>query len=172
MRSFFLLFLCCFGSPFLFGQTQTQAISSYTPTEAYDNIYSTTLHDDENTTVYLIFVKEGVRKHLHQYHTEVITILSGRGRMFMGGEYFTVQKGDHIVVPPNTPHGVITTSGQPLQVISVQTPQFEGKDRVWLEKELSTEAAKAATPADKPKKKKRKKKKRKNDIPEFEGEFD
>lgn len=172
MRYCFLLLLCCLCSHVMLGQTQTQALSNYAPNKAYDNVYSTTLHSDENSSVYLIFVKKGVRKHLHQYHTEVITVLTGKGRMFMGGEYFNIQQGDHIVVPPNTPHAVITTSGQPLQVLSVQSPQFEGKDRVWLEKELSTEETKAVAKASKPKKKKRKKKKRKNNIPEFEGEYD
>lgn len=89
----------------------------------------------------------------------------------MGGEYFNIKKGDYIIVPPNTPHSVITTSARPLQVLSMQTPEFEGQDRVWLEDELNTEAAEKAEVA-KPVKKKRKKRKRKNNIPEFEGEYD
>lgn len=169
MRYLYLLFLCFSSHALLLGQTQTKNLDSYAPTKAYDNVYSTTLHSDENTTVYLIFIKQGVRKHLHQYHTEVITVLAGRGRMFMGGSYFNIKKGDHIVVPPNTPHAVLTTSSQPLQVISIQTPEFEGQDRVWLEEELPT--AEAAQPTE-TKKERRKRKKRKNDIPEFEGEFD
>ena len=171
MRHCSLLFLMLLFCGSLLGQTQTKDLSAYAPTKDYPNIYTSTLHDDENTTMFLIFIKQGVRQHLHQYHTEVITVLDGQGRMFMNGTYFDIKKGDHIVVPPNTPHGVLTTSSKPLQVLSIQTPQFKNKDRIWLEKELPNAAPTATPSATKPKKK-RKKKKRENDIPEFEGEFD
>lgn len=166
MRLFILLVFTIFCHS-LTAQILTQNASELAPTEEYTNVKTVTLHDDENTTVYMIFVKQAVRKHLHQYHTEVITVIAGRGRMFLGGEYFNIKKGDHIIVPPNTPHAVITTSGRPLQVLSIQTPQFMGQDRTIL----AEDTPEAATT--KPKKKqKRKKKKKVNDIPEFEGEYD
>lgn len=166
MRLFILLLLATFCSP-LAAQILTQTAAELAPTEDYSNIKAVTLHDDENTTVYMIFIKQAVRKHLHQYHTEVITVLAGRGRMMLGGEYFNIKKGDHIIVPPNTPHAVITTSSKPLQVLSVQTPQFLGQDRTFLAEDNPED-----TQPKKKKEKKRKKKKKVNDIPEFEGEYD
>jgi mannose-6-phosphate isomerase-like protein (cupin superfamily) len=173
MRLFTLFLLALLYRP-LSAQILTQTTAELTPSEAYSNVQSVTLHDDENTTVYLIFIKKAVRKHLHQYHTEVITVLGGRGRMLLGGEYFNIKKGDHIIVPPNTPHAVVTTSMAPLKVLSVQTPQFLGQDRMLLQDERSEEEIKAEVSKRKKNKKdkKRKKKKKVNDIPEFEGEFD
>ncbi|MGH1335110.1 MAG: cupin domain-containing protein [Aureispira sp.] len=169
MRLFTLLLvvLLCHS---LSAQLLTQSATEFAPTEDYTNVKAVTLHDDENTTVYMIFVKKSVRKHLHQYHTEVITVIAGRGRMLLDGAYLDIKKGDHIIVPPNTPHAVVTTSGQPLQVLSVQTPQFLGHDRVFLAEDQPKEATN--TTKTKKKKKKRKKKKKVNDIPEFDGEFD
>ena len=168
MRLFILLLLAILCRP-LSAQILTQSAAKLAPTEAYTNVKAVTLHDDENTTVYMIFIKKDVRKHLHQYHTEVITVLAGRGRMLLGKEYLNIKKGDHIIVPPNTPHAVVTTSGRPLQVLSVQTPQFLGQDRTFLAEDKPKEATKTAKAK---KKKKRKKKKKVNDIPEFEGEYD
>lgn len=166
MRLFILLSLMiiCLSST---AQILTQTTAELAPTKAYTNIKTTTLHDDENTTVYMIFVKQAVQKHLHQYHTEVITVVAGRGRMLLGREYLNIKKGDHIIVPPNTPHAVITTGSRPLQILSVQTPQFLGQDRVLLPEDKPQE-----TKTKPKKKKKRKKKKKVNDIPEFEGEYD
>ncbi len=168
----FTLFLCGFFCHSLSAQILTQTAAELAPTEAYTNVKAVTLHDDENTTVYMIFIKQAVPKHLHQYHTEVITVIAGRGRMMLGGEYFNIKKGDHIIVPPNTAHAVITTSTRPLQVLSVQTPQFLGQDRMVLSEETPEETAAAAKKEKERKKKKPKKKKKVNDIPEFEGEYD
>lgn len=161
--SFLLVYACSFG------QIMTQNASKMAPKEEYTNIQSITLHSDENTSVFMIFVKKAVRKHVHQYHTEVITVLDGTGKMYLGGDYFDIKKGDHIVVPPNTTHAVITTSSKPLKVLSAQSPEFLGHDRIFIDEPEPT----TKDQADKDDKKDNKKPKKKdNDIPEFEGEFD
>lgn len=148
------------------GQTMTQNVNDLSPKEEYDNVKSVPVHSDENASVFVIFVKKSVRKHVHQYHTEVVTILEGTGRMYLGGDYFDVAKGDHIVIPPNTPHAVTTTSGKPLKVLSTQSPQFLGQDIVFIEEEpTATNSENGGTnnngnnAGD-------------DDIPEFEGEND
>jgi len=171
MRSLFILALLL-SSTFLSAQVLTQNANTMSPKEEYTNVKTIPLHSDENTSVFMIFVKQAVRKHVHQYHTEVITVLDGTGRMYLGGEYFDVKKGDHIVVPPNTAHAVITTSSKPLKVLSVQSPQFLGQDRIVIEEtpaEIKAATEEAANSTDK---KKKPKKKKNNDIPEFEGEYD
>lgn len=171
MRSLFILALLL-SSTFLSAQILTQNAYTMSPKEEYTNVKTIPLHSDENTSVFMIFVKQAVRKHVHQYHTEVITVLDGTGRMYLGGEYFDVKKGDHIVVPPNTAHAVITTSSKPLKVLSVQSPQFLGQDRIVIEEtpaEIKAATEEAANSTDK---KKKPKKKKDNDIPEFEGEYD
>jgi mannose-6-phosphate isomerase-like protein (cupin superfamily) len=171
MRTLFILVLLL-SSTILSAQVLTQNANTMTPKEEYTNIKTIPLHTDENTSVFMIFVKQAVRKHLHQYHTEVITVLDGTGRMYLGGDYFDVKKGDHIVVPPNTAHAVVATSSKPLKVLSVQSPQFLGQDRVLIRD--TPEEGKAATEgaADSKDKNKKPKKQKEDDIPEFEGEFD
>jgi len=157
-----LAFLFC--SYFSFGQILTQDVKNLQPKKDYTNVESILIHSDENTSVFMIYVKQAVRKHVHQYHTEVVTVLGGTGRMYLGGDYFDIKKGDHIVIPPNTAHAVITTSGKPLKVLSVQSPEFLGHDRIFIEEEETSDPSSDS--------KDDKKDKEEDDIPEFEGEDD
>jgi quercetin dioxygenase-like cupin family protein len=130
ISSVLLLLVVSYSS---FAQFDAKTVGALSPKEAYRNIKVIPLHSDTNSSVYLIFIKQAVKKHLHAYHTEVVTVLEGSARMYLGGETLKIAKGDHIIIPPNTAHAVITTSKKPLKVLSVQSPQFLGKDRIFIE---------------------------------------
>lgn len=171
MRTLFMLVLLL-SSTILSAQVLTQNANTMTPKEEFTNIKTIPLHSDENTSVFMIFVKQAVRKHVHQYHTEVITVLDGTGKMYLGGDYFDIKKGDHIVVPPNTAHAVVTTSSKPLKVLSAHSPQFLGQDRILIRDTPAEGKAATEGAADSKDKTKKPKKKKDDDIPEFEGEYD
>jgi quercetin dioxygenase-like cupin family protein len=116
-----------------FAQLNQQALNSVKADSAYSNIYVKKMYSDANSSVFVIFIKQAVRKHLHSYHTEVVTVLEGRGEFYLDGERIDIKAGDQIIIPPNTPHAVITRSKKPLKVISIQSPEFLGKDRFFLE---------------------------------------
>ena len=98
-----------------------------------DNIHVVKLNSDKNASDFIVFIKKYVPLHKHVFHTESIYILEGTGLMQMGDEEFPVGPGDYIKVPENTPHAVQTTSEVPLKALSVQAPEFLGKDRVAVE---------------------------------------
>lgn len=100
------------------------------PPADLDNIHVAKLNSDKNASDFIVFVKKYVPLHKHVFHTETIYILEGTGVMQLGDEEFEVKPGDYIKVPENTPHGVRTTSSVPLKALSVQAPEFLGKDRV------------------------------------------
>lgn len=100
---------------------------------SFTNVYVKHIHSDEMASVFIIWIKKEVKSHKHELHTEVVTILQGRGKMKLGNEERKIRKGDVIVIPMNTPHSVITSSRKPLKVISVQAPIFKGADRIWIE---------------------------------------
>ena len=129
-----LLTLCCIlflGITHLHAQ-QVQ-IDTLQPDAEYDNVCSKMLYSDSLTTTFVIWIKHRVPLHKHALHTEQVYILSGTGRMQLGDQFFDVKSGDHIFIPMGTPHAVQVTSSTPLQVISIQTPQFDGSDRIKLE---------------------------------------
>lgn len=126
-----LIFSCCFA----LGIAQTQLLKSASklkPEKEYENIEVAALNSDQNSSVFVIWVKKGVRLHKHEWHSETVYVLKGKAQMQLGEQEFEVRKGDVIFIPEGTPHGVKVLKG-PLKVISVQAPEFKGQDRVFLD---------------------------------------
>ncbi len=98
-----------------------------------DNIYNKALFNDSLCSSFCIVIKNEVKPHKHQYHSEHVYVIEGEGQMKLGNQEFKIKKNDFIFIPKNTDHSVKTTSKQPLKVISVQAPFFDGKDRIILE---------------------------------------
>lgn len=97
-----------------------------------ENIHVQKLSTDQHSTDFIIFVKKSVPLHKHEYHTETLYILEGQGDFTMGNDTMVISAGDYIRIPEGVPHAVTVTSDVPLKVLSVQAPEFLGKDRVFL----------------------------------------
>ena len=110
-------------------------LSTIQPDTAYDNISVKKTYSDTNVTSFIIWVKHDVKSHKHLSHTENIKIIEGTGEMTVGKETFLIKSGDFFVVPPNTFHAVKVTSIIPLKLISIQSPNFNGEDRIFEEKQ-------------------------------------
>lgn len=91
------------------------------------------LYSDSLCSSFVICIPGAVAPHYHRYHTEHVTVLEGTATMQLGDSTFSIAAGHCIVIPKGTPHAVITTSTIPLRVISVQSPRFDGTDRIFLE---------------------------------------
>lgn len=99
----------------------------------FANVLVRRVHTDANASVFAIWVKQEVKPHKHIHHSEVVTVLRGKGIMQVDGINRAIRKGDFVVIPQGTVHSVVTTSRKPLLVISVQSPEFDGSDRIWIE---------------------------------------
>lgn len=110
-----------------------QNIRDIQPAEDYENIWSKEIYSDSLTSTYMIYIKKGVKLHKHEWHTENVYVISGTGDMKLGEERLSIVAGDIITIPQNTPHSLVVTSRDPVSIISVQSPEFKGKDRVFLE---------------------------------------
>ena len=90
------------------------------------------LYDDSLCTSFVICIPRSVAPHYHRHHTEHVMVLEGAGIMQLGDSVFSISAGTNIVIPMGTPHSVRTTSSIPLRVISVQSPRFDGTDRILV----------------------------------------
>ena len=99
--------------------------------EEYDNISITKLSTNTDATTFAIWIKKKVKIHKHINHTEHVYIKQGKGKFQLADSLYNVKTGDLIIVPKNTWHGVIVESKNPMKVISIQSPEFFGKDRVF-----------------------------------------
>lgn len=105
------------------------------PTADYDNIHVQKLDDDPLTTTFMIWVKETVKEHYHAEHTEVVYVLEGTGLMTLGEEEKKITAGDYVFIPKGTHHSVQVIGDIPMKVMSVQTPSFDGSDRIFVSQE-------------------------------------
>lgn len=109
-----------------------QSLTELSP-QTNDNVEIIRLATDKHASQFLIFVRQAVKNHRHLSHSETIYVLEGRGQMQLGDRQFAIGPGDFIQVPEGVVHGVRVSSDQPLKVLSVQAPEFDGTDRVWVE---------------------------------------
>ncbi len=120
-----------------FAQITVAEAAAIQPKEAYENLKVIPVYSDANSSMFVVFVKKNVRNQLHEYHTEIVTVLEGTGELTLGGTKMLIKKGDHVVIPPGVAHAVKVTSSKPLKVISIQSPEFKGKDRIFLKEEVA-----------------------------------
>jgi mannose-6-phosphate isomerase-like protein (cupin superfamily) len=114
------------------GQAQLHtSLNTITPADEYDNIATHPLHSDSLSTSLIIWVKKEVAPHRHAYHSECLYVLAGTGNLKVGNQTYSIQAGDFVNIPVNTVHALSVTSSIPLKVISIQAPEFMGKDRIF-----------------------------------------
>lgn len=90
------------------------------------------IETDSLASSFLIWIASEVKAHFHAGHTEYVVILEGSGEMMLADSSRSVKPGDLVYIPPGTPHSVEVTSPTPMKVLSVQCPEFKGKDRIFL----------------------------------------
>jgi quercetin dioxygenase-like cupin family protein len=93
----------------------------------------TPLHSDSLASSFLICIHTGVKPHLHRAHTEHVLVLEGSGDMMLDGTRRSVKAGDVIVIPAGTVHSAVASGDAPLRVLSIQSPFFDGSDRLMIE---------------------------------------
>jgi mannose-6-phosphate isomerase-like protein (cupin superfamily) len=131
MKKFFSLSLLFF----LIGFTQAQhsSLDTVNAPVKYENVHVIKISSDSLSASFIIFIKKEVNLHKHNAHTENVIVLEGGGEMCLGDKKFNIKKGDHVFIPKGTPHSVKVKSKKPLKVLSIQSPNFDGKDREFLD---------------------------------------
>lgn len=119
-------------SLFSFSSFANQNLISHKETESFDNIKVVKLGSNKHASDFLIYIKKQVPAHYHKDHTEIVYIIEGTAKMLLDGKEVSVKTGDYIRILPGQIHSVEVTSKQPLKVLSIQTPEFDGSDRVMV----------------------------------------
>lgn len=130
MKQIFLLTALFLGTTLAGQVISTDTATSPTP----DKNYVRTLHNDSLSSSFLIIIPKEVKPHYHAAHTEQVVILSGEADMMLGDQKIHIKAGDVIIIPKGTEHSVVVTSEDPLKLISVQAPYFDGTDRIMTGK--------------------------------------
>lgn len=129
MRSF-ILFLVFSVSFIRSAHAQIIHHDSIKAPDDYSNTHVHKVFGDSLSTTFIIYIKEKVPMHKHETHSENVYILEGSAIMYLDGNKYEIKPGDMIFIPQNTWHSVDVTSENPLKVISIQSPLFDGNDRI------------------------------------------
>ena len=127
--SYFTFLISHFSS---FAQTK-ETLAELKPSKDYDNVLPQKIAGDSLSTSFVIWIKKEVKAHKHIKHSENIYILEGTGTMKIADKTFDVKAGDYLFVPKNTIHSLKVTSATPVKVLSIQSPEFDGSDRIFVE---------------------------------------
>jgi mannose-6-phosphate isomerase-like protein (cupin superfamily) len=125
-----MLFIFLTISNFSFSQEVTN-LKDIQPAKEFENILVKKLDTDSNSTAFVIWIKKVVKSHKHETHSEIISIIEGEGVMTINNKSFDIKSGDYFRIPKNTFHSLTVKSEEPMKVLSVQSPEFLGKDRVF-----------------------------------------
>lgn len=112
-------------------QDIVSSLNQILPDKEFENIYVKKISSDSSSSTFAIWIKQKVKLHKHVYHTENVLIDKGFGEFQINDSIYKVAAGDWIVIPKNTWHGVVVNSKSTMKVISVQSPEYFGKDRIF-----------------------------------------
>ncbi|MBI3511028.1 MAG: cupin domain-containing protein [Bacteroidetes bacterium] len=135
-KLFLIITLSLLLAPFsiLKSQVNVQSLDTVQAPAGTTTNYIKPLYHDSLSSSFVIIVPKEVKKHLHATHSEQVYVISGEADMTVGDKNFHIKAGDIIFIPKGTPHSAMVTSKEPLKILSVQSPYFDGKDRVMLDK--------------------------------------
>lgn len=70
------------------------------------------------------FYSNGARVpiHKHDFSEDIYYVIQGEASVTVGEDEHTLREGDIILIPENTVHGVANTSGKPLIILDILTP--------------------------------------------------
>ena len=86
-----------------------------------------------NCTLNLAQLNLVVKSHYHQTHDEIVYIVRGNGLVTIGEQEYQVWPGYAYLVPQGTVHRFVNLGPDAAVVLSIFSPAFDGKDRVFVE---------------------------------------
>jgi mannose-6-phosphate isomerase-like protein (cupin superfamily) len=89
---------------------------------------------DSASSVHLTQVETSIESHHHATHDENVWIIRGSGRLTLGDQKMKVKAGQVVHIPRGIKHAFHNLGSNPAVVMSVFSPGFDGKDRVYEDK--------------------------------------
>jgi len=128
-----LLTLFLWSSTPLIGQDIFHTKREKVDKKSFENVKSKKLYSDRYSSSFMIYIKKDVPLHIHENHDEHVFVIDGKGILTLAGKKIKIGKGDLVIIPRNTPHGVVVKGRKPMRVLSIQAPEFKGHDRVLVD---------------------------------------
>ena len=100
------------------------------PLAATQNIGALLLGRTDALSYHLVQIRDREQPHIHATHDLVVTLLRGKGLIFVRGEPREMRPGNVAVVPHGTPHYFVNTDSAPAASFVTFAPPYDGTDQV------------------------------------------
>lgn len=113
-------------------KTRYDAIPAYITKDGSEirELMHPAIHGAKNQSLAEAIVQAGESTQLHVHRTteEIYHVTQGQGLMTLGGERFSIARGDTILIPPGTPHAVTATGPGALHILCCCSPPYAHTD--------------------------------------------
>lgn len=111
------------------GQSDLDSLLATAPLSAGENIRAVVVGHTETSSYHLV----QVRDREHATHDLSVTLLRGKGSLYVAGVAHELRPGDVAVVPRATPHYFVNAASTPSVAFVTFTPPYDGTDQVPVE---------------------------------------
>ena len=100
------------------------------PLAATQNISALPLGRTDTISYHLVQIRDREQPHIHVTHDLVVTLLRGKGQLFVRSQPQEMHPGDVAVVAHGTPHYFVNTDCTPSAAFVTFAPPYDGTDQV------------------------------------------
>ena len=94
------------------------------------NISALLIGRTDALSYYLVQIRDREQPHVHATHDLAVTLLKGKGQLYVDGESHEMRCGDVAVVPHGTPHYFVNADSAPAAAFVTFAPPYDGTDQV------------------------------------------
>lgn len=93
-----------------------------------ENIKVKSLFKNENSSHFIIQIRDRERPHIHETHDLTVVVKKGEGILHLGNDDLAMRRGDVAFIPRGVLHYFVNTSSEPCIAYVIFTPFYDGKD--------------------------------------------
>jgi len=93
-----------------------------------ENIKATPLFNNEDSSHFIIQIRDKEKPHIHETHDLTVIVKKGKGILHLGKDELPMSKGDIAFIPRGVLHYFVNTSSAPSVAYAIFTPFYDGKD--------------------------------------------
>jgi quercetin dioxygenase-like cupin family protein len=111
-------------------EVRLTALLAAHPLPVGQNIRALLLGRTDALSCHLVQIRDRERPHIHATHDLAVTLLKGKGQLYVDGIPHEMRSGDVAVVPHGTPHYFVNADSAPAAAFVTFAPPYDGTDQI------------------------------------------
>lgn len=105
-----------------------RSLVARSPLPPGENIRPSEIDRGESASVHLVQIRDREKPHVHTRYDLTVTLLEGRGSLWLAEEKLPMRAGDVAFIPRGTRHFFVNEGGDTAVAVVVFSPPFDGPD--------------------------------------------